>query len=126
MKLTVTGNTITPEVVLDTDQKAQNFKGISIPYDSFDFYKSIIEFIDLHAELFPVDTEFNFQFHYFNTSSSKAIFGLLSRLKELIASGKQWHIRWIYEEEYDFMHESGQDLEDLLDIRILVNQGSLV
>lgn len=119
MELLISPTQSTPDVQINLELQTQVFKGVSIPTDAISFYEDILEFVKNNADNFHSNTTFLFEFQYFNTASSKAIFQLLTFLNKSIKDGKQWKIKWIYEEENDFMFESGLDFEDMLDTSLL-------
>ncbi len=103
-----------PLIDFDVRKQVQQIKGVSIPVDAFSFYKDIYEFLDQGKDKFIPQTEFHFDINYFNTSSSKALFALLQRIQEQVASGADMKIVWYYSDDDDFMLESGEEFQSLL------------
>ncbi len=108
----------TPLIALDVNENIQRLEGISIPIDAYEFYKPVADFIESNKENFKSASEFQFRLTYFNTSSSKAIFNVLHKINELCKSIPGMKIVWEYEEDDDFMLESGQEFGDLLNAEI--------
>ncbi len=108
----------TPLISIDVNENIQRMEGISIPIDAYEFYKPIAEFIESNKLNFKLTAEFQFRLTYFNTSSSKAIFNVLQKINEICKEIPGMKIVWEYEEEDDFMLETGQEFGDLLNADI--------
>ena len=61
-------------------------KGRSIPENSIEFYKPLIEWISNYSENPKENTLVNIQLEYFNTSSSKCILDVFKKLESLTTS----------------------------------------
>lgn len=108
----------TPLIAFDVNENIQRLEGISIPIDAYEFYKPVAEFIESNKLNFKMPAEFQFCLTYFNTSSSKAIFNVLQKINEICKEIPGMKIVWEYEEEDDFMLETGQEFGDLLNADI--------
>jgi hypothetical protein len=118
MQLNKEGTKHTPEVVWNTETDTQVIKGISIPIDAFGFYSELISFLDTNHSSFNKDIVFEFHLQYFNTASSKSIFTLVKKITELSKSlNYNWKIVWKYEDDDDFMIETGENFEEILDCK---------
>ena len=78
----------TPKIVLDAANNIFEISGRSIPEDSATFYKPILEWIDLYGSKPNPKTNFIFNLEYFNTSSSKLILDILTKLEALHQNGR--------------------------------------
>lgn len=105
---------ITPFCKLDLTNNVLAFKGRSSPCSSLDFYNPIIENVDQAFRQGKDTLTANFEFEYFNTSSSKCIYNLLRRLANAKGDGANVIINWFYEEDDDDMRETGEDYEEVL------------
>ena len=85
-------------------------KGRSIPENSIEFYKPIIDWIDSYSQSVSEKTVLSVQLEYFNTSSSKCILDVFKKLESL--SGTNVEVKWYYHEEDDTMEEFGEDFSD--------------
>ena len=65
-------------------------KGRSIPENSIEFYKPIIDWIDSYSQSVSEKTVLSVQLEYFNTSSSKCILDVFKKLESLIAITKRF------------------------------------
>ena len=89
-------------------------KGRSIPENSIEFYKPIIDWISDYGNSPQSDTAVNIQLEYFNTSSSKCILDVFKKLESL--SDTVVKIKWYYEEDDEDMLEAGEDYEAIIDL----------
>ena len=89
-------------------------KGRSIPENSIEFYKPIIDWISNYGSSPQGDTLVNIQLEYFNTSSSKCILDVFKKLESL--SGTSVKVKWYYEEDDEDMLEAGEDYEAIIDL----------
>ena len=80
-------------------------KGRSIPENSIEFYKPIIDWIDSYSQSVSEKTVLSVQLEYFNTSSSKCILDVFKKLESL--SGTNVEVKWYYEEDDEDMLEAG-------------------
>jgi hypothetical protein len=108
----------TPEVDWNTENQIQLIKGISIPIDAYGFYSELIGFLETNHSSYSNDIVFEFHLQYFNTASSKSIFTLVKKITELSKSlHYNWKIVWKYEDDDDFMVETGENFEEILDCK---------
>ena len=89
-------------------------KGRSIPENSIEFYKPIIDWITDYGNGPQSDTSVNIQLEYFNTSSSKCILDVFKKLESLPDTSVK--IKWYYEEDDEDMLEAGEDYEAIIDL----------
>ncbi|MBN2756618.1 MAG: DUF1987 domain-containing protein [Bacteroidales bacterium] len=116
--LTIQGSPKTPTVEMDAKSGVIEIKGRSIPENSIDFYKPIVEWLDEYASSPSGETTVNIKLEYFNTSSSKCILDVFKKL-ELVykkSGEKGVVINWFYEEDDEDMLEAGEDYQSILKI----------
>lgn len=89
-------------------------KGRSIPENSIEFYKPILDWIENYGGTPQDKTIVNVQLEYFNTSSSKCILDVFKKLETL--SDTAIDINWYYEEDDEDMLEAGEDYQAIIDI----------
>jgi hypothetical protein len=106
------GTADTPKIILDKTNKIFEISGRSLPEDSVEFYRPVLEWIAGYAKDPNPTTEFCFKLEYFNTSSSKLILDVLSALED-IAGMK---IEWCYQEDDEDMEEAGKEFSELVEI----------
>jgi hypothetical protein len=97
-------------------------KGRSIPENSVEFYKPLFEWLDNYSKEPQENTVLDVKLEYFNTSSSKCLVEIFRKLEHLQDSGKNVLINWYYEEDDEDMQESGEDFQEIIDVKIVMNQ----
>ncbi|SRR5690554_5441415 len=111
-KLHLEGTEDTPEIILDQTNGVMEISGRSLPEDSTEFYKPILDWIGAYAKDPNPTTTFVFRLEYFNTSSSKLILDLLYALEDIPGIKVQWH----FQEDDEDMEEAGEEFSELVDI----------
>lgn len=111
--LNIEGSAKTPTVEFKTAGSLL-IKGRSIPENSIEFYKPLIDWIGEYGGAPQGKTEVNIQLEYFNTSSSKCILDVFKKLETL--SGTSITINWYYEQDDEDMLEAGEDYQAIVDI----------
>ena len=106
----------TPHVKLDGEKGFIEIKGRSIPENSVEFYKPLIDWIDEYGETPKDTTVINIQLEYFNTSSSKCILDIFKRLELLFKKGFKIQVNWYYEEDDEDMFEAGEDYQSIINL----------
>lgn len=89
-------------------------KGRSIPENSVEFYKPIIDWLTDYNSSSPAQTNVKIQLEYFNTSSSKCILDVFKKLSVL--ENTKLKIAWYYEEDDEDMLEAGEDYQAIIGI----------
>lgn len=110
------GSTKTPYIRLDGEVGLIEIKGRSIPENSIEFYKPLIDWLERYSEAPLETTNVNVQLEYFNTSSSKCILDVLKKLELLYKKGKKVQVNWYYEEDDEDMFEAGEDYQSIITI----------
>lgn len=114
--LFIEGTAKTPTVRFDGDQGLIEIKGRSIPENSIEFYKPLVDWLDTYAKIPKNPTKVNIQLEYFNTSSSKCILDVFKKLETIHKSNNEVAINWFYEEDDEDMLEAGEDYESIIRI----------
>ena len=112
-ELKIEGSAKTPTVEFKADGELL-LKGRSIPENSIEFYKPILDWIENYGASPKDKTIVNVQLEYFNTSSSKCILDVFKKLETL--SDTNIEINWYYEEDDEDMLEAGEDYQAIIDI----------
>lgn len=112
----IEGSPKTPTVDFDKDGGVLAIKGRSIPENSIDFYKPLIDWIDEYALQPKEETVIHMQLEYFNTSSSKCILDVFKKLENIKKAGKAVRVKWHYEEDDEDMLEAGEDYDAIIDL----------
>lgn len=115
-KIVIEGTSKTPQVEFDAENGRLLIKGRSIPENSIEFYKPLIDWIEDYAKDAGDNTEINIQLEYFNTSSSKCILDVFKRLEIIRRDGKTVGVKWHYESDDEDMLEAGEDYQAIIDL----------
>ncbi|MCX6181967.1 MAG: DUF1987 domain-containing protein [Bacteroidetes bacterium] len=115
-KITIEGTSKTPTIIFDSETGLLELKGRSIPENSIEFYKPVVESLDKYAHEPKDKTSVNIQLEYFNTSSSKCILDLFKKLEAIHKTGKEVVINWYYEEDDEDMLEAGEDYQAIIKV----------
>jgi hypothetical protein len=110
--LNLEGTEDTPKIILDKKNGIFEISGRSLPEDSAEFYRPVLEWIGKYSEGANPATEFVFKLEYFNTASSKLILDVLSALEDI----KGMKIMWYFHEDDEDMEEAGQEFSELVEI----------
>lgn len=114
--LKIESTDVTPSFKLDLRERTMEFKGRSLSCASQRFFKPIMQQIENAFERGTNTMTANFDFEYFNTSSSKCVFDILKKLAMYKSSGANVIINWVYEKYDEDMKEAGEDYENILGV----------
>ncbi len=110
--LKLEGTEDTPKIMLDKKNGIFEISGRSLPEDSAEFYRPVLEWIGNYSKDSNASTDFVFKLEYFNTASSKLILDVLSALEDI----KGMKILWYFHEDDEDMEEAGQEFSELVEI----------
>lgn len=114
--ISIEGTAKTPTVNFNTDKGFLEIKGRSIPENSIEFYKPIVDLLEKYASKAQAETNVNIQLEYFNTSSSKCILDVFKKLEGINKGGSKVVINWYYEEDDEDMLEAGEDYQAIINV----------
>jgi len=115
--LLIEGSAKTPTIKFDSASGVVDIKGRSIPENSIEFYKPLIDWLEKYAIKPQPTTSVNIQLEYFNTSSSKCILDVFKKLESINKSGNSAVIiNWHYEEDDEDMSEAGEDYKAIINV----------
>jgi hypothetical protein len=114
--INIEGTPKTPTVKFDDHSGVLVIRGRSIPENSIDFYKPLIDWLDAYADGTGEGLTLNMELEYFNTSSSKCILDVFKKLENISKQGKSVAVKWHYEEDDEDMLEAGEDYDAIIDI----------
>ncbi len=112
----IEGTAKTPTITFTEATGAIDVKGRSIPENSIEFYKPLVDWLEAYSDSPLEKTTVNIQLEYFNTSSSKCILDVFKKLETIHKNGKEVIINWYYEEDDEDMLEAGEDYESIIRI----------
>jgi len=116
--LLLTKKNKTPQVTFDPEKDTFEISGRSIPENSVDFYKPILDWLDDYTKKPNEKTRFTVKLEYFNTSSSKCLVDIFRKLENMYLKDHDVIIYWYFEDEDEDMKESGEDFKDILKVPI--------
>jgi hypothetical protein len=114
--ISIEGTPKTPTITFDTGKGFLEIKGRSIPENSIEFYKPLVDWLEKYAAKPQSTTNVNIQLEYFNTSSSKCILDVFKKLEAINKGGSQVVINWYYEEDDEDMLEAGEDYQAIINV----------
>ena len=103
---------------LDFNPAASTFliSGRSIPENSIEFYKPLLEWLDQYVKDPLAKTCLEVKLEYFNTSSSKCLVEIFRKLEKISLNGDQLEIEWYFDENDEDMQESGEDFKEIIKV----------
>ena len=107
----------TPRLYFNSQNGDFEISGRSIPENSIEFYKPLLEWLDEYEKNPQPQTKLHVNLEYFNTSSSKCLVEILRKL-EKVNEKAGVKVYWHYEEEDEDMMESGEDFKKILKLPI--------
>ena len=115
-KISIEGTPETPTINFDVAKGFLEIKGRSIPENSIEFYKPLVDWLEKYAANPQSATNVNIQLEYFNTSSSKCILDVFKKLEAINKGGSAVVINWHYEEDDEDMLEAGEDYQAIINV----------
>jgi len=104
----------TPEIDFNVNGQLK-ITGSSYPENTLEFYNAIIEWLEEFLFATTEKITINVDLKYINTSSTKAILEIITKVGALSKSNV--NVAWIYEIEDTDMHETGEDLESITNLK---------
>lgn len=106
----------TPEINFNHETGVLYLSGKSYPADAIEFYKPIIEWSKRYIENPAEKTVLICEIEYLNSASQKQLVELILVFKPLYDSGKDFVVKWKYEEGDDDILSVGELVEHELEI----------
>ena len=114
--LKLEGSPKTPTIEFNSGSGYLLIRGRSIPENSIEFYKPLIEALEAYNNDSQSNTKVDIQLEYFNTSSSKCILDVFKKLEAINSGSSEVVINWYYEEDDEDMLEAGEDYQAIINI----------
>lgn len=115
----------TPSIKFDSKGGILQIKGRSIPENSVEFYKPLLESLVRYAGSPVNPTQVDIQLEYFNTASSKCILDVLRTLETIQSKGNKVTVNWYYEPDDEDMREVGEDYQAIVNMAFNMKQAEL-
>jgi hypothetical protein len=100
----------TPEVLLSKIDGIFEISGRSLPEDSVEFYRPLLEWIDQYKKSPNPTTEFVLKLDYINTASSKLIQDVLLAFEGI----KGAKVTWYFQDDDEDMEAMGREYAELV------------
>jgi hypothetical protein len=114
--ISIEGSPKTPSIKFNPENGILEIRGRSIPENSIEFYKPLVDWLDDYSKAPLKKTQVNIHLEYFNTSSSKCILDVFKKLEAIHKAKHDIVINWYYEEDDEDMLEAGEDYESIIRI----------
>lgn len=121
-KLHIEGSAKTPSVSFDGEVGILEMRGRSIPENSIEFFKPLMDWIDTYGSNPTEETRVDMKLEYFNTSSSKCILDIFKRLEKINGDDSHVLINWFYETDDEDMQEAGEDYAAIVDLKFEIQE----
>lgn len=112
--ISIPATSCTPQVEFDFDDRTLSLVGESYPENAAAFYRPLISALEKFMTAQPQSTDLpltlNLALSYFNSSSTKMLFSLLSAVNNAAAAGSATTLHWYYDPEDDISEEFGQEM----------------
>ncbi len=118
-----------PEIHFSPEENIFFLRGISSPEDVRETYYPVIEWINAftdtiiegkekkYSSAFPLKLQIDLE--YFNSSSAKFIFDIVSDFHKITSVGIPVIVEWNYDEEDTDMQEAGADIAALIGVEFI-------
>lgn len=120
--LKIEGTPKTPTIVFDAEARELLIKGRSIPENSIEFYRPLVNTLDQCAREESTGLAVNIILEYFNTSSSKCLLDIFKKLEKIHSNSGSVQINWYYEEDDEDMLEAGEDYQAIINIPFVMKE----
>lgn len=110
----------TPEVVFRPELNVFSIVGRSLPENAFDFYSPILQWMKEFSAHIHAPVNIQLHLDYFNSSSGRFLYELLTMLEETGKAKNFVTVQWICDLDDELMIEKGEELAQLLDLRFEV------
>jgi len=114
--INIEGSSKTPSIKFTPETSTLEIRGRSIPENSIEFYKPLVDWLDHYSKDPHNNTQVNIHLEYFNTSSSKCILDVFKKLEAIHKARHDVLVNWYYEEDDEDMLEAGEDYESIIRI----------
>lgn len=128
-KIHIKQTTNTPEIIFSPDENIFLIRGKSSPEDVRALYYPVIEWIKIFVDdlldgeykKFNADNPINLKIDltYFNSSSAKFLFDILSELKRIPRDEYPLIVSWYHDPEDVDMKDAGNDIASLVEMDFL-------
>jgi hypothetical protein len=105
----------TPTINFNGNEGIFAIVGKSYPENANDFYKPILEYIELYKTNPKENTLVEFDWFYYNTATSKIIIKILVLFKNTFTN---LSVKWLCKNDNELMTEKGEEIKEVLEINL--------
>ncbi len=114
----IEGTATTPTVKFQPELGMFSISGRSIPENSAEYYKPLLDCLDRYVAGHPVSpTQVDIQLEYYNTATSRCLLDIFKKMDILKKNGTDVTVNWMFEEDDDDMRDAGEYYQSLVNIR---------
>jgi hypothetical protein len=104
--------TSTPYILIDEEKSYMRFEGRSFHENVVEFYRDVNNWLDAYLEKDFGSFTFDFEMNYFNSSTSKLLHNMLTKMDKCVCDEKKVIVNWITTEDNDIIIECGEDFRE--------------
>jgi len=105
----------TPLILIDEEKGYMRFEGESYSENVISFYKVVTDWLSGYLESDFTKFTFDCALEYFNSSTSKLLYNMLTDMDDAASDGKDIVVNWYADKDNDIIIESGEDFEEDLE-----------
>jgi hypothetical protein len=104
----------TPYIKLNKDEGLIEFKGVSIPENTVQFYYHFNRWLSEYSAVPAEQTTVHIGLHYMNSSSTVVISRMMRLLDDMIGLKSKVTVKWYYEKGDEEMKEQGSYYQQII------------
>jgi hypothetical protein len=104
--------TSTPYILIDEEKGYMRLEGRSFHENVVEFFRDVNTWLDTYLEKDFGSFTFDFEMNYFNSSTSKLLHNMLTKMDKQASDKKKVIVNWITTEDNDIIIECGEDFRD--------------
>ena len=102
----------TPYILIDEEKSYMRLEGRSFHENVVEFFRDVNNWLDAYLESDFGSFTFDFEMNYFNSSTSKLLHNMLTKMDTYASDKKKVVVNWITTEDNDIIIECGEDFQD--------------
>jgi len=104
--------TSTPYILIDEEKDYMRFEGRSFHENVVEFFRDVNGWLDTYLQKDFGTFTFDFEMNYFNSSTSKLLHNMLTKMDRHTSEEKKVVVNWITTEDNDIIIECGEDFRE--------------
>lgn len=110
--LTIDATSTTPKILCDAEKGLILMQGDSYPENSFEFFKSLLTWIEDYLATTKQPLSLELQLVYLNTSSVKIMMDIFDMLEEVFSKGREVNVKWLYDSRNERIKELAEEFKE--------------